>query len=83
MEVCALEDSVRFARSHDVRSRRSERGLPLMSFLYFRLNSCANRGAQGIRKRSPPTGQDPGLGPALCPRLYLGSAPCPRTLSAS
>ena len=41
MLVCEEEESVRFARSHAVRSRRSARGLPLMSFLYLRLNSCA------------------------------------------
>ena len=40
MEVWALLDRVRFARSQDVRSRRRARGLPVMSFLYLRLNSC-------------------------------------------
>ena len=44
MLVCEEEESVRFARSHAVRSRRSARGLLLMSFLYLRLNSCSGMG---------------------------------------
>ena len=40
MLVWAPEDRVRFARSQAVLSLRQARGLPLMSFLYLRLNSC-------------------------------------------
>ena len=40
MEVWALLDRVRLARSQEVRRRRRARGLPVMSFLYLRLNSC-------------------------------------------
>lgn len=44
MEVWALLDRVRFARSQEVRRRRRARGLPVMSFLYLRLNSCREGG---------------------------------------
>ena len=46
MEVWALLDRVRFARSQEVRRRRRARGLPVMSFLYLRLNSCRGGGNQ-------------------------------------
>ena len=35
-----MDESVRFARSQAVRNRRSARALPVMSFLFLRLNSC-------------------------------------------
>ena len=38
-------DSVRLARSQAVCRRRTERGLPLGSFLCLRLNSCAREAA--------------------------------------
>ena len=40
MLVWEEADNVLLARSHDVLSRRSALGLPVMSFLYFLLNSC-------------------------------------------
>ena len=40
MVVCAEADKVRFARSQAVLKRRTALGLPEMSFLVLRLNSC-------------------------------------------
>ena len=40
MVVCAEADRVRFARSQAVLKRRTALGLPEMSFLDLRLNSC-------------------------------------------
>ena len=54
MDVCAVEDKVRLARSQADRRRRSAFALPVMSFLFLRLNSamkCCNKRAS---KSSPP-----------------------------
>ena len=42
------DDSVRLARSHAVRRRRSARALEEMSFLCLRLNSCVRGRGGGL-----------------------------------
>mmetsp|Transcript_25198 Transcript_25198/g.64897 ORF Transcript_25198/g.64897 Transcript_25198/m.64897 type:complete len:212 (+) Transcript_25198:1225-1860(+) len=59
--VCALADRVRFARSHAVRRRRMARGLPVISFLYLRLNSCTKWVTRRLSKSSPPRWVSPAV----------------------
>lgn len=47
MDAWVDEDSVRLARSQEVRRRRRARGLELISLRCFRLNSCGARSKVG------------------------------------
>ena len=53
MVVCAEADRVRFARSQAVLKRRTALGLPEMSFLLLRLNSCNVNGEVNIDANTP------------------------------
>ena len=54
IDVCVAEDSVRFARSHAVRRRRSARAFPRRSSFVLRWNSDAQCSTRALSKSSPP-----------------------------
>merc|ERR1719188_653408 len=86
MLVCAVDESVRLARSHCVLKRLSARGLfaAMMSFLYLRLNSWQKCCTSLWSKSSPPKCVSPAVAltskmPSSMVRRETSKVPPPRS----
>ena len=82
--ACVLEDNVRFARSHDVRSRRKALLSPLKSLRFLRLNSDTKWLTIRLSKSSPPKCVSPAVAftskiPSSIDKMDTSNVPPPQS----